>query len=150
MPYSYKKDEFENSQGDYALIPIGEHFVTCEEAEEKFSGAGNEMMELTFKVLDGGGLLWFYVVYNQYAASNFGRMMESCGLDPQLDRAISPEIFVGKTFKIMVKHEHSEKYGDQAKIHYFVAKKDGEEAPVQELETEITGSETPPSDDTPY
>lgn len=124
MPYRYDSTDYDPNESGYELISVGEHRVVCEEASERTSSSGNQMMELVFKVLDGvgkGGLLWYYIVYNQWAAQNFGRMMESMGMDPTLDRQITPDLFMGKTGTVMVKHEHSDAYGTQAKIRYFVS-----------------------------
>jgi hypothetical protein len=121
MAYDYAGDDY-NEDMEFSVISVGEHKVTCEEATEKQSSAGNDMMELVFRVEDGegaGGLLWHYIVYNQYAAQNFGRLMESMGMDPTVDRRITPELFLGKSAVVMVKHENSESYGTQAKIRYF-------------------------------
>jgi hypothetical protein len=148
MPYNYDGKDY--SPDGFAKAVPGPCRVEIMEAKERDSSAGNEMMEIVCKVIDGkgkGALLWYYVVYSsEYAERQFGRILHSCGLDPKVKRAIRPDMFIGKTAEIEVKVERSEEYGEKPKIAYWRIP-----AEAQEFSDDgSTDSAEPQDDDIPF
>lgn len=121
MAYKYRANEYDAESG-FQIPPVGPCRVRIEEASEKVSkNSGNPMMEVICKVLTGPGVnsrLWQYIVYNDYATRAFGDIIRACGMDPSVDRNITPELLVGLTGEVQVKHEVTDGQ-TRAKIGYW-------------------------------
>ena len=119
MAYKYEGDYDEVKA--WELPSVGQHIVEIEEATEEMSSAGNQMMVLVCKVLDGvgkGSRLWEYIVYNEYADNRFGAILHACEQDSQSKRNISPANLVGLRGGVIIKHE-SWQGEKKAKIAYW-------------------------------
>jgi hypothetical protein len=104
----------------FELPPEGEYWLCVEDAEEKRSKAGNEMIEVKLSV-DGYACHIFHAfVDNEYIQKYLDRFFASFGITPG-DFNLSG--WIGRKGKARIKHEE---YNGRtnAKIGYFIQRKD--------------------------
>lgn len=126
MPYPYNGRNYDpDAHGPRRLPPVGNYRVTISGAEEKRSqSSGNMMMALTVEIIEGeyaGCRMWDYVPYDDNAAQKFGRILDSCGMDPTADAEIAPSDLIGRTGMVKVRHELY-KDEERAKLHFWIGR----------------------------
>jgi hypothetical protein len=121
----------------FKLPPEGEYWLYIEDAEEKTSKAGNEMIEVKLSV-DGYACRVFHVfVNNEYIQKYLDRFFASFGITPG-DFNLSG--WLGKKGRARIKHEE---YNNRtnAKIDYFILLRDDEDFPLNASEFGDDGGE---------
>ena len=111
-------------------IPIGDHRVRIQSAEEQTSNAGNQMIKLVLEVSGYNSTIWHYIVLlpdNQKLTNQrLGELWNSFGI-PQGNFNLNS--WVGKVGAAKVKHE--EYNGEpNAKIAYFIGKSKQDKLPA--------------------
>ena len=113
------KDYEENS---FPIIPVGDHRVRIESAEEMTSKTGRDMIKLTLAVSGAHGKLFHYVVFmeenRQLTNANLGAIFDSFGITPGDMDILGWRNRVGAA---RVKHELYEGK-PQARISFFIEK----------------------------
>jgi len=130
---NWKYDENNVDEPNFELIPVGNHRVRVESAEEQVSKAGNEMIKFVFTVSGHKGKLFYYLVANAnypgITNANIKSIAESFGIDP---KEVEPKNLIGKVGAVRVKHDA---YG--AKVSYFLSKEKSEDLPEWKEDEEI-------------
>lgn len=110
-------------ENSFKPIPVGEHRVRIEKAEEQISNnSGNQMIKLTLSVSGHNGSLWHYIVFmpeNQKLTNQkLGEVFNSFGIQPGNFNLNS---WINKVGACKVKHEQ---YNGEtsAKVAWFIAK----------------------------
>lgn len=134
-------------------IPVGDHRVRIQSAEEQTSGNGRQMIKLTLDVSGYSSTIWHYIVFmpeNQKLTNQkLGEVFNSFGIQ---QGNFNLQSWVGKVGAAKVKHED---YNGEAnaKIAYFINKDRQDKLPAWKepnnaSSVETTGFTT--SDDLPF
>ncbi|MDR1874571.1 MAG: hypothetical protein LBQ90_06120 [Synergistaceae bacterium] len=71
-------------ENNYQIVPVGDHRVRIEEADERRSKTGKDMIRLTLKVSGFHGKIFYYLVFDpqntQMTNQNLGAIFESFGI----------------------------------------------------------------------
>lgn len=131
---NWKYDPEDYSEDGYALIPEGRYRVKIDNAKERISRTGKEMVELTLKVNGYNSLVWFYLVLDDTDAAAEKRTndrLSSIFSSFQIPVGnLGIESWIGKTGGAKIRHrldERNEKM--RAEVHYFLYRKDVETLP---------------------
>ena len=135
--FTYNPNEYEAK--DFAPIPTGDYRVGIEDIQEKTFKSGNQGFEIMFTVSGKNQKLWYYLVLSndnqQLTNQKLGQFFDSFGItDYDLNKWKN---WYGKVGACRVKHEMYN--GEpQAKVHYFLSKKQQEKLPPWENATQST------------
>ncbi len=126
--WKYNSDDYDAD--DYGVLPAGKYRVRIADVEEKQSRAGNDMYVLTLDVSGSNSKLWYYMVFMsdnvKLTNAKLGTIFDSFGITPG---DLNIEHWKGKVGACKVKHEEYD--GEpQAKVHYFLKKKEQEKLPA--------------------
>ncbi|NCC95620.1 MAG: DUF669 domain-containing protein [Synergistales bacterium] len=104
----------------FELVPVGDHRVRIEEAEEQTSKTGRDMIKLTLAVSGHGSKLFHYIVFMEdrpeITDQNLGQLFDSFGI-PVGDMNLNN--WIGKVGAARVKHEPYDGK-QQARMSYFI------------------------------
>lgn len=120
-------------EGAFPVVPVGTHRVRIEEAEEKQSRTGKDMIKLTLSVSGQKGKLWYYLVFDpdnkQMTDQNLGSVWESFNLTVGDLNSLN---WKGKVGACAVKHKPREDDPSkmQAQVSYFLTRRKQEELPA--------------------
>ncbi len=126
--WKYNSDDYDAD--DCGVLPAGKYRVRIADVEEKQSKAGNDMYVLTLDVSGSNSKLWYYMVFMpdnvKLTNAKLGTIFDSFGITPG---DLNIEHWKGKVGACKVKHEEYD--GEpQAKVHYFLKKKEQEKLPA--------------------
>lgn len=103
-------------------FPPGEYDYTIDDAKERTSSAGNEMIELTLHIFNAEGhkrIVSDYIVNS--AVWKIKQCAASCGLMDEFSTGeLEAYYFVGKSGRVKIKIETSDQYGDKNKVAAYV------------------------------
>lgn len=140
--WNYNSADYD--ENDYGVLPAGKYRVRIADVEEKQSKAGNDMFVLTLDVSGSNAKLWYYMVFMpdnvKITNAKLGVIFDSFGIAPG---DLNVDHWKGKVGACKVKHEDYDGES-QAKVHYFLKKKEQENLPAWvEPEKAESGSEAP-------
>ncbi len=127
MEFDKPLDEVEG--GDFELIPVGQYLGFVEEAEEKESSSGNDMLVLKVRLAGNekfnNRMLFYYLVKGgEYFLPNAKKLVMALRLDIKGMTELKPEAVVDLPCKFQIKHEVSQGGSNAGsmteKLHYFV------------------------------
>lgn len=115
------KLDFSNiTGGDFEPIPAGDYTLEIEEVKEQVSKAGNQMLNITFSVIDEGEYkgrkIFEYYVLTEKALWRLKELFIALGKDVDGVVAFDPQELVGEIFIGNITIEESEGYEPQNKI----------------------------------
>lgn len=128
-PNNYESDSYE-------LIPAGDYRVRIEEASERVSRSGKEMICLKLKVNGYNAPLWYYLVFDsssedarKWTDQRLGSVYESF----QIERGnLNIQDWVGKTGGVRVKNRTDQDGEMRSEVHYFLSRKRTDKLPLWE------------------
>lgn len=114
----------------FELIPVGDHRVRVENAEEQVSKTGRDMIKLTLAVSGYGSKLFHYIVFMDdrpdITNQNLGMFFDSFGIRPG---DMNLQNWIGKVGAARVKHEQYEGKAN-ARISFFILRSKQEGLPI--------------------
>lgn len=115
------KLDFSNiTGGDFEPIPAGDYTLEIEEVKEQVSKAGNQMLNITFSVIDEGEYkgrkIFEHYVLTEKALWRLKELFIALGKDVDGAVTFDPQELVGEIFIGNVIIEESEGYEPQNKI----------------------------------
>lgn len=144
--WNFNASDYEEQS--FKPIPVGDHRVRIQSAEEQTSGNGRQMIKLTLEVSGYSSTIWHYIVFmpdNQKLTNQkLGEVFNSFGI-PQGN--FNLQQWVGKVGAAKVKHEEYD--GNMnPKIAYFINKDRQDKLPAwKEANSVGTTSGFTPVDD---
>ena len=129
MKFDKPLDDDSIEKREFEVMPEGVYSGFIEEVEERKSGKGNEMIDVTVKLrgnekYNGAYLHYYLVSGGKYTLESAQSMMVALGQDISGLKEITPKAITGLPCKFKVKHEtqtEGEYAGKtQARLHYFV------------------------------
>ncbi len=122
-------DSTQYEETSFKPIPVGDHRMRVQSAEEQTSSSGRQMIKLVLEVSGYNSTIWHWLVFmpdNQKLTNQkLGEFWNSFGI-PQGN--FNLQSWVGKVGAGKVKHE--EYNGEQnAKVAYFISRDRGEKLP---------------------
>jgi hypothetical protein len=122
MAISWNFDNTQYTEQSFKPIPVGEHRVRIEKAEEGVSQAGNQKIKLTLEVSGHNGKLFhdftFLTDRPDITNQKLGELFNSFDIQPGNFNLAS---WIGKVGAAKVKHE-AYNGENQAKVWYFIGK----------------------------
>ncbi len=140
------------SEQSFTVIPVGEHRVRIEKAEEAISQAGNQMIRMVLEVSGYNGKIFHNFVFMQdnqkLTNQKLGELFNSFSIQPGNLNIAS---WIGKVGAAKVKHEN---YNGEIspKVNYFISKDRQDKLPAwvePSNKAELTGQATPTPVPTP-
>ena len=140
------------SEQSFTVIPVGEHRVRIEKAEEATSQAGNQMIRMVLEVSGHNGKIFHNLVFMQdnqkLTNQKLGELFNSFGIQPG---NFNIATWIGKVGAAKVKHET---YNGEVspKVNYFIGKDRQDKLPVwvePSNKAELTGQAAPTPVPTP-
>ena len=118
--WNYNAEDY--VENDFKPLPVGDHRVMIENAEEATSSSGNDMIKLTLTVSGYASKLFHYIVFppNNIKLTNqrLGQLFDSFGIQPG---NMDCSTWIGMVGAARVKHEIYN--GEpQARVSYFIAR----------------------------
>lgn len=131
LKWDYNPDNY-NADG-YQLIPPGKYRVRIDDAEEKVSSTGKDMVKLTLKVSGYNSKIWHYLVLDGSSPEakartddKLGRLFDSFNI-PQGD--MNEGNWKGKVGAAEIKNEPDNKGTMRAVVSWFIKRKEQDELP---------------------
>jgi len=119
---SWKYNAKDYEEKSFPIIPVGDHRVRIESAEEMTSKTGRDMIKLTLAVSGAHGKLFHYVVFmeenRQLTNANLGAIFDSFGITPG---NMDTNQWRGRVGAAHVKHEEYDGK-PAARVAYFIIK----------------------------
>ena len=132
-PSNYNEDGHE-------LIPAGDYRVRIDEAAEKISQSGKEMIRLKLKVNGYNTPIWYYVVFDSSSEEARKRTDQRLGsiFDSfQIERGtLNPQDWEGKIGGARLKNSTDANGDMRSEVHYFLSRKKTEILPAFESNEE--------------
>ena len=132
---NYRQQDF--TERSYSLIPEGAHRVRIENAQEKVSRSGRNMIELTLDVSGYSSKLWSYIVLDDSSEDavkrtnrTLGAVFNSFNIEQQEDSDIDLSSWIGKTGGAMVRHRTDYSGKKRAEVHYFLYRENVDALPA--------------------
>jgi hypothetical protein len=120
MAIQWQFNNNDYSEKSFAVIPVGEHRVRIEKAEETTSQAGNQMIKLMLEVSGHNGKIFHNVVFmndnQQLTNQKLGELFNSFDIQPG---NFNLNTWVGRVGAAKVKHEPYNGE-NQPKVAYFI------------------------------
>ena len=125
MEWKFNPTDYEDSV--YDLIPEGDYRVRIEEATEKVSRSGKDMVELKLSVSGYDSKVWYHLVFDSTSErgvkltnQKLGSIYESFGIE-----AGSQEVsdWEGKTGGAKIRNKPDNNNEMRAEVHYFLTRK---------------------------
>jgi hypothetical protein len=122
---NYNAENFDPNAG-FDVPPPGKYRVRIEGAEETTSKAGAKMIKLMLTVSGHSGILFHYIVDNEYAQRNLDTLFDSFGMQPGDFNYLN---WRGKVGAAQLK---TEQYNgaDQARVSYFILRSKQKDLPA--------------------
>ena len=118
--WNFNATDYEETS--FKPIPVGDHRVRIESAEEQVSGTGRQMIKLVLEVSGYSSTIWHFIVFmneNQKLTNQkLGELWNSFGIQ---QGNFNLNTWIGKVGAAKVKHEDY-KGEPSAKIAYFIQK----------------------------
>ena len=129
---AYNAEDFNDNA--YALIPEGKYRVRIEEAKERTSHSGKDMIELTLAVSGYSSKLWGYIILDQSTPEAVKKTNQTLGTvfnsfniphgDLELDH------WIGRVGGAKVNHRDGINGEPRANIQYFLYRKEVDKLPA--------------------
>ena len=128
------------------LPEVGQRRVKIVRCEEQVSKAGNSMLKFTMRIIAGqqgaGAWIDYYLTTGgDWYIRNARAVLEAFGYPTDTPQQPVPEMFIGRTAIIQVKHETSPDYPPKAVVHYWLERDPNE--PVEEPEPPLDDDDVP-------
>ncbi len=145
MAINWNFDSNDYSTQSFTVIPVGEHRVRIERAEESTSQAGNQMIKMVLEVSGHNGKIFHNLVFIQdnpkLTNQKLGELFNSFGIQPG---NFNLQAWLGKVGAAKVKHET---YNGEVspKVNYFIGKDRQDKLPAwvePSNKAELTGQTT--------
>ena len=137
IDWKYDPKNYESES--YVVIPVGDYRVRIEEASERVSQSGKEMIRLKLKVNGYNIPLWYYLVFDSSTEESrkktdqrLGSIYESFGIERG---NLNVKDWEGKTGGVRVKNRTDDNEEMRAEVHYFLNQKRTKRLPSWEGET---------------
>lgn len=134
----------------YTLIPEGLYRVRIDEAEEKTSQSGKDMIKLTLSVSGYNMKVWKYIVLDSSNAEAtrrtdqwLGSIYDSFGIERGTLDVYSWE---GKIGGAKIRHRPDQNGDMRSEVHYFLPRKKVEELPAWREGTNGTSNDDVPDE----
>lgn len=138
-------------------IPVGDHRVRIQSAEEQTSGSGRPMIKLVLEVSGYNSTVWHYIVFMvdnpKLTNQKLGEFWDSFGIQ---QGNLNVQSWVGKVGAAKVKHEDYNGESN-AKIAYFIKKDRQDKLPAWQEPSNANASDgsfeavpTPSAGDLPF
>ena len=122
-----------NAEG-YQLIPPGTYRVRIEDAEEKESKTGKQMVKMTLKVSGYNTKIWNYVVLDDTSPeaiartdNSLGRIWDSFNIP---EGNLNLQDWKGKVGAVEIKNELDNKQVMRASVRWFIRRKEQDSLPA--------------------
>ena len=132
IDWKYNPENY-NAEGNQ-LVPPGQYRVRIEEADERVSRTGKDMIRLRLKVSGYNGSVWHYLVFDKSSPEavartddNLGRIFDSFKIQ-QGD--LNLQKWKGKVGAAQIKNELDNKENMRAVVQFFIRLKDQDELPA--------------------
>lgn len=145
MAIQWNFDNTQYEEKSFKPIPVGEHRVRIEKAEEAVSQAGNQMIRMVLEVSGYNGKIFHNLVFTQdnqkLTNQKLGELFNSFGIQPG---NFNLQTWLGKVGAAKVKHEE---YNGETnpKVAYFIGKDRQDKLPAwvePSNKAEVTGQVT--------
>ncbi len=117
--WNFDANQFDPDRG-FEPVPVGDHRVRVEDAEEQVSKTGRDMIKLTLAVSGHSSKLFHYIVFMEerqdITNQNLGMFFDSFGITPG---DMNLQNWIGKVGAARVKHEQYDGK-QQARVAYFI------------------------------
>ena len=129
---NYNPDDFD--ENGFGLIPEGKYRVRIEQAEDKISSTGKDMIKLTLAVSGYNIRLWSYIVLDSSSPENIkktnrrlGFFWNSFNITPNnMDEAT----WIGRVGGVKIRHSKDINDNDRADVQYFLVRKEVDKLPA--------------------
>ena len=122
MSIAWNFDTNEYEEISYKPIPVGDHRVRIQSAEEQTSRSGKQMIKLILEVSGYNSTIWHFFVFNpensKLTNQRLGELFNSFGIQPG---NFNLDGWAGKVGAARIKHEDYEGQ-PTPKVSYFISK----------------------------
>ena len=122
MAINWNFSSADYEEKSFKPIPVGDHRVRIQSAEEQVSQAGNQMIKLVLDVSGYNSTIWHWIVFmpdkKELTNQKLGEFWNSFGIQ---QGNFNLQSWVGKVGAAKVKHETRDG-NENAKIAYFISK----------------------------
>ena len=122
MSINWNFNATDYTENNFKPIPVGDHRVRIQSAEEQTSQAGNQMIKLVLDVSGYTSTIWHWIVFmpdkKELTNQKLGEFWNSFGIQ---QGNFNLQSWVGKVGAAKVKHETRDG-NENAKIAYFISK----------------------------
>ena len=103
-------------------VPDGEYDLLISSAADRVSQNGNDMIELSLKILGVNNpfTLKEYIVDGAYAVEKARRVLNSCGVYPDNGATVTNPDFVGRKARAVLKNEKDENGVNRIRIKRWI------------------------------
>lgn len=128
IQWNFSSEDYQEKT--FTVIPVGDHRVRIQSAEEQTSNSGRQMIKLVLEVSGYNSTVWHFIVFmpeNQKLTNQkLGEIFNSFGIQ---QGNFNLQQWVGKVGAAKIKHE--EYNGESsAKVAYFINKDRQDKLPV--------------------
>lgn len=140
----YNPDDYDENA--YGIIPAGKYRVRVEQAEDKTSKTGKDMVKLTLTVSGYSMKLWYYIVLDgstpeavKQTNQRLGSFWNCFNIQPG---NMNYQDWIGRVGGVKVRHTKDQDDNDRADVHYFLKRHEVDRLPAwQEGSNQQSGSQ---------